>query len=160
MAPVFRFHDVWLLPAAPDRVFAVLADPDRYPAWWPNIVAVQRIDNTSGILTCRSLLPYALRIEVRSEVVDPPGGRLCARLDGDLVGWSGWTVTGRPGTSGPDASEPGCRVDFRQEVTAPGVPGGRWPLFRPVLDANHRLMMRRGRRGLAAHLSLAAMPPG
>jgi hypothetical protein len=152
MAPVFRFHDIWILAAPSDQVFEVLAEPDRYPAWWPNIVAVRRIDEASGILTCRSLLPYSLRIVVRREVVDPAAGRLRARLDGDLMGWSEWRVTGLPRAGGP-----GVRVDFRQEVVAPGVPGGRWSLLRPVLDTNHRLMMRRGRRGLAAHLRPAAI---
>lgn len=147
MAPVFRFHDVWVIPARSGDVFAALADPDRYPDWWPNILEAHRIDQDCGVLVCRSVLPYTLRMTVRRELVDECSGQLRARLDGDLVGWSSWMVTPIPHSGAPQT-----RVDFRQEVTAPGVPGGSCPLVRPVLDANHRAMMWRGRRGLASHL--------
>lgn len=151
MVSTFRFHDVWTIPAPSGTVFAVLADPDRYPDWWPNIVAAHRIDDETGILVCRSVLPYTLRMTVRRDLVDEPGGRLRARLEGDLAGWSSFTVTA---VAHSDAAV--SRVDFRQEVTAPGVPGGSHALLRPVLDANHAVMMWRGRRGLTAYLRTTA----
>lgn len=155
VAPVFVFRDRWLIDAPPGAVFVTLADPDEYPTWWPNIVAAQRIDDGSGMLACRSVLPYTLRMRVTREVVDPERGQLRARLDGDLVGWSSWTVAAVP-RSGALRTW----AEFRQEVTAPGVPGGNYAILRPVLDANHRVMMWRGRRGLARHLSAVSPPVG
>lgn len=66
-------------------------------------------------------------------------------MRGDLVGWSRWTV-GADGT--------GARALFEEDAR-PGHPLLRRlavPLH-PVFRANHAVMMRRGRRGLAAHLA-------
>ena len=147
VAARFSFQDLWHITAPMGRVFDILADPDHYPRWWPNILAVQRIDPLSGTLVCRSVLPYTLRITVRQQVIDPDGGLLRAGLTGDLVGWSSWEVRALPRSGAPQSM-----VRFRQEVTAPGVPGGRSRVLAPLLDANHRAMMRRGRRGLTQQL--------
>lgn len=147
MTVVFSFHDRWLVPAAAGLVFAALRDADHYPDWWPNVLVAQRLDEGSGILVCRSLLPYSLRMTVRREVIDPAAGLLRVRLQGDLVGWSSWHVLPIP-RSDPQQT----LADFRQQVTAPGVPGGNSVALRPILDANHRVMMWRGRRGLIRHL--------
>lgn len=67
-----------------------------------------------------------------------------ATLSGDLDGWIRWTVGPHDG---------GSRAVYEQEVEVRrrlmrllAVPG------RPVFRANHALMMRAGRRGLAARL--------
>lgn len=65
-------------------------------------------------------------------------------MTGDLDGWARWTLT--PADSGTLA-----HYDQEVDVTKPlmrllAVPG------RPLFRANHALMMRAGRRGLAAHL--------
>jgi hypothetical protein len=68
-------------------------------------------------------------------------------MSGDLEGWARWTL-------GADATDSGAtlaRYDQVVDVRKPllrhlAVPG------RPLFRANHRLMMRAGRRGLAAYL--------
>ena len=153
MTARFSFQDLWHVAAPARAVFEILADPDHYPVWWPNILAVQRIDRQSGTLVCRSVLPYTLRITVRQQVVDPARGLLRAGLTGDLAGWSSWEVKTLPRSGAPQSM-----VRFRQEVTAPGVPGGGSRILAPLLDANHRAMMRRGLRGLTKHLQVDSAP--
>lgn len=76
---------------------------------------------------------------------DPAAGVLEVAMSGDMEGWARWTVAVRGS---------GTVVRYDQEVVVGkpllrrlAVPG------RPLFRANHRLMMRAGRRGLAAHLA-------
>ena len=78
-------------------------------------------------------------------VRDPGAGVLEIAMRGDLAGWARWTVRARGG---------GTRAVFEQDVEV------RKPLLRrlallgrPLFLANHALMMRAGRRGLAAWLA-------
>ncbi|MER7485426.1 SRPBCC family protein [Streptomyces sp. NPDC126497] len=140
-----RFRSLWTLSAPAPVVYRVLERIEDYPLWWPQVRDVTRLDDTSGIVTIRSLLPYDLTSTVREGRRDPETGILEAGLSGDIDGWARWTVT----RLGPR----GCLAHYEQEVDV------RKPLLRllavpgrPVLRANHALMMRAGRRGLAAHL--------
>ncbi len=148
MTQPFQFRDVWVLDAPPGTVFDLLADVDGYPRWWPQIRSVRRIDDESGELVCRSVLPYDLHLTVRRDVQDRGSGLLRVLLDGDLVGRSGWLVDPAPGSGAHS-----CRAEFTQQVTAPGVPGGGATILRPVLDWNHAVMMRAGVRGLRRYLA-------
>ncbi|MFI5863141.1 SRPBCC family protein [Streptomyces sp. NPDC051546] len=142
----YRFRSVWDLDAAPARVYAVLEHPESYPLWWPQIRAVApAADGSSGTAFIRSALPYTLRVSAAELLRDPVRGILEVALLGDLEGWARWTVRPRPG---------GTRALYEQEVEV------RRPLMRllafpgrPVFRLNHTLMMRAGRRGLAAHLA-------
>ncbi|MFJ3585649.1 SRPBCC family protein [Streptomyces sp. NPDC090127] len=140
----YRFRSVWQLAAPPDEVFAVLERAEEYPRWWPQVREVVPVDDVSGTARFRSLLPYDLLVTVRAQRRDPAAHVLEIALGGDLEGWARWTLTARGR---------GTRAVYEQEVevTSPlmrrlAVPG------RPVFRANHALMMRAGRRGLAAHL--------
>ncbi|MFF9487453.1 SRPBCC family protein [Streptomyces sp. NPDC014676] len=141
----YRFRSLWTLSAPAPVVYRVLERIEDYPLWWPQVRDVTRLDDTSGIVTIRSFLPYDLTSTVREGRRDPETGILEAGLSGDIDGWARWTVT----RLGPH----GCLAHYEQEVDV------RTPLLRllavpgrPVLRANHALMMRAGRRGLAAHL--------
>ncbi|MCS0636234.1 SRPBCC family protein [Streptomyces sp. LP05-1] len=144
----YRFHAVWSLPAAPDAVFRVLARPDDYPHWWPQVREATRLGEHSGTLRIRSVLPYDLRITATERRLDPDARVLEAELDGDLTGWLSWRVV-------PDGAGTGAaRAVYDQEVEV------RLPLLRrlavpgrPFFRANHALMMRSGRKGLAALLA-------
>nr|WP_237695047.1 SRPBCC family protein [Streptomyces sp. SID5468] len=136
------------MPADPAAVYAVLADVEHYPAWWPQVREVRRIDETSGTLRIRSLLPYDLTVTLRQDRRDPVAGVLRARLSGDMDGVATWRLT---------ADRDGTLVRFEQHVVVAkpllrrlAVPG------RPFFRANHALMMRAGRRGLRAALAPAA----
>lgn len=140
-----RFRSLWTLPAPAPVVHRALERIEDYPLWWPQVRDVTRLDDTSGTVTIRSLLPYDLTSTVREGRRDPETGILEAGLSGDIDGWARWTVT----RLGPH----GCLAHYEQEVHV------RKPLLRllavpgrPVLRVNHALMMRAGRRGLAAHL--------
>ncbi|MCE1180658.1 MAG: SRPBCC family protein [Micrococcales bacterium] len=144
MTPVFTFAHTWRLPAAAETTHAVLADVDRYAEWWPQVRSVRRVGEDSGVVHVRSLLPVGLDLLLTREVEDEGARRLRVAVGRDLVGWCEWRV---------QAEGPGSVAHFTQEV----VVGKRLlapvaaPL-RPVLEANHSWMMRRGEAGLAARL--------
>ncbi|WRZ94034.1 SRPBCC family protein [Streptomyces sp. NBC_01007] len=140
----YRFHTVWELPAPPVDVYTVLERAENYPRWWPQVREVTPVDDRSGVIRIRSVLPYDITITARAARRDPAAGVLEMAMSGDLEGWARWTF---------DAAGPGTRARYDQEVrvTTPllrrlAVPG------RPFFRANHALMMRAGRRGLRTYL--------
>ncbi|MGY1502207.1 SRPBCC family protein [Streptomyces sp. QTS52] len=140
----YRFRTRWTLAAPLDAVYAALEQAEDYPRWWPQVREVDRVDDTSGVIRIRSLLPYDLTFTAREVRRDPAAGVLEIAMTGDLDGWARWTLT---------VAGDGTLAHYDQEVdvTKPlmrrlAVPG------RPLFRANHALMMRAGRRGLAAHL--------
>ncbi|MFJ9410109.1 SRPBCC family protein [Streptomyces sp. NPDC101393] len=141
----YRFRSEWLLDAQPAVVYAVLERLDAYPRWWPQVREAASIDEHSATVRVRSLLPYALTVVVSERVHDPGAGVLETELSGDMAGWARWTV--RPGSGG-------TRAVFEQQVEVSKPLLRRLVLLgRPLFLANHRLMMRAGRRGLAAWLA-------
>ncbi|MEU9556792.1 SRPBCC family protein [Streptomyces fumanus] len=140
----YRFRSLWELPAPAPAVYRALERVEDYPRWWPQVREVTRLDGSTGILRVRSLLPYDLTQTVREERRDPAAGVLRAVLTGDIEGWSRWTVTPRgTGTLVRYDQEVDVRKPLLRRLAVPG---------RPFFRANHTLMMRAGRRGLAAHL--------
>ncbi|MFE2461158.1 SRPBCC family protein [Streptomyces sp. NPDC059402] len=140
----YRFRSLWALPAPAPDVYRALERIEDYPRWWPQVREVTRRDDTSGVLRVRSLLPYDLTTVLREGRRDPAAGVLEVVMSGDMEGWARWTVASHGS---------GTVVRYDQEVVVGkpllrrlAVPG------RPLFRANHRLMMRAGRRGLAAHL--------
>ncbi|MFE7511167.1 SRPBCC family protein [Streptomyces sp. NPDC057540] len=140
----YRFRCVWRLAAPPDAVYAVLERAEEYPRWWPQVREVVPVDDTTGTARFRSLLPYDLVVTARALRRDPAARVLEVGLGGDLEGWARWTLA-------PEGT--GTRALYEQEVEVRArllrvlaVPG------RPFFRANHALMMRGGRRGLAARL--------
>ncbi|MFG3348904.1 SRPBCC family protein [Streptomyces sp. NPDC048018] len=147
----YRFRSVWCLDAPPAAVYAVLERAEEYPRWWPQVREVVSRDERTGTARFRSLLPYDLVVTAEARRQDPAAGVLEVAMRGDLDGWARWTLTTLPGGA--------TRALYEQEVEV------RRPLMRalavparPLFRANHALMMRGGRRGLAAHLR-ASPPP-
>ena len=145
MSARYVFRSVWRLAASPDEVYAALRDVAGYPAWWPQVRSVRQLDDESGEVRCRSLLPYDLVFAIRREIEDPAGRVLRAHQVGDLEGWSQWSVTAAAG---------GATAVFDEDVIV------RKPLVRragllarPALRFNHGVMMREGERGLRRHLA-------
>ncbi|UQA96481.1 SRPBCC family protein [Streptomyces halobius] len=141
----YRFRSVWLLDAPPAVVYAVLGRGESYPRWWPQVREITSIDERCGTARIRSMLPYDLKIVASERVRDPAAGVLEITLRGDVAGWARWTI--KPGGGG-------TRVVYEQEVEVckPLLRGLALP-GRPLFAVNHRLMMRAGRRGLAAWLA-------
>ncbi|TQJ47766.1 MULTISPECIES: SRPBCC family protein [Streptomyces] len=140
----YRFRSLWALPAPPARVYDALERAEDYPRWWRQVREVNQVDAATGVIRVRSLLPYDLTFTAREVRRDAAAGVLEIAMTGDIDGWARWTVT---------AVGSGTLARYEQvvQVNKPllrriAVPG------RPVFRLNHRLMMRAGRRGLAAYL--------
>jgi uncharacterized protein YndB with AHSA1/START domain len=145
----FAFQSRWHLPVAPPQVYEVLRDVERYPQWWPQVRKARPIDETSGELTCRSLLPYDLVFVMEQEVQDPDDLVLRARMTGDLNGTSQWTITAD--------GDGGSYAVFDEDVSVgSGMLSAAGRLFRPALKFNHDLMMRAGEKGLRDYLEAGA----
>ncbi|WP_432191747.1 SRPBCC family protein [Streptomyces sp. bgisy027] len=141
----YRFRSLWALPAPPAAVYDALERAEDYPRWWPQVREVTRTDDTSGVITIRSVLPYAMTFTAREVLRDRANGVLEVSMSGDVDGWARWTVT-------PRGEGSLARYEQVVDVSKPllrrlAVPG------RPFFRANHRLMMRSGRRGLTAYLA-------
>ncbi|MEU5323293.1 SRPBCC family protein [Streptomyces sp. NPDC021056] len=140
----YRFRTQWALSAAPATVYDALEQAEDYPRWWPQVRGVDRLDDTTGIITIRATLPYDLVFTAREVRRDRAAGVLEIAMTGDLEGWARWTIDG-------DGAHSLARYEQVVDVNKPllrrlAVPG------RPVFRVNHWLMMRAGRRGLAAYL--------
>jgi hypothetical protein len=141
----YVFSTVWRFASDADAVYAALADVAAYPSWWPQVRQARELGDGSGELRCRSLLPYDLTFVMHREVEDAERRLLEARLEGDLVGTSRWTVT-------PDGN--GCRAVFDEDVeVGKGALRAAGRLARPALRFNHDLMMRAGEKGLRRMLT-------
>ncbi|MCX2925962.1 SRPBCC family protein [Streptomyces sp. NEAU-W12] len=141
----YRFRSLWSLPAPAGPVYRALEHIEDYPRWWPQVREVTRHDAAGGAVRIRSVLPFDLRTTLRETRRDPVAGILEVHLSGDLDGWARWTVTpaGPAGTLARYEQEVDVRKSLLRRLAVPG---------RPLFHANHALMMRSGRRGLAAHL--------
>ncbi|MFJ1810396.1 MULTISPECIES: SRPBCC family protein [unclassified Streptomyces] len=140
----YRFRSLWALPAPPARVYDALERVEEYPRWWRQVREVNRVDGATGVIRIRALLPYDMTFTAREVRRDAAAGILESAFSGDIDGWARWTVTA-------DGSGTLARYDQVVQVGKPllrvlAVPG------RPLFRLNHRLMMRAGRRGLAAYL--------
>lgn len=142
----YRFRSVWTVDSPPPETFDVLADLGSYPKWWPEVRAAHQIGDRAARLHCRSLLPYDLVFEAHHNAEERDSGLLRADLVGDLEGTASWRVLPEGRT--------GSRLLYTQEVEVTKPLVRRLALIaRPLLKANHELMMRNGRRGLRTYLA-------
>lgn len=138
MSARFSFHASWLVDAARADVHRVLVDLEHYPDWWPQVVAVAKIDDDRARVLCRSTLPYTLDLLLTA--ISRAPDLLAVEIAGDLRGSVRWTLR-----------EDGRRtlVEQQQDVVVEGWWLGRAAtLLRPVLAWNHRRMMAGGLAGL------------
>lgn len=141
----YRFRSVWSVDTTPERAFDVLADLGGYPRWWREVRAARQVGEQAAELRCRSVLPYELVFEAHHNAKEPAAGLLRADLVGDLEGTVSWRIL---------ADGAGTRLVFEQQVVVRKPLLRRLaPLARPLLKANHEVMMRSGRRGLRTYLA-------
>lgn len=141
----YTFHSVWRLAATPAEVYQVLCHIELYAEWWPEVRSMRRIDDRRFATVCRSLLPYELRFVTEQALIDPEHGVLDAHLSGDLEGRSRWSIA---------ADGPGTALSYNQEVvTQTRLLNALSPALRPAFVANHALMMRHGKAGLATFMA-------
>lgn len=141
----FTFAETWRVDAPPSAVHGVLLDLEHYPDWWPQVVAVAKVDDDHARVLCRSTLPYTLDLWLTATHREPT--RLETRLDGDLTGWVRWRLA-------PDTDGRGTRLDFEQQVvTTARFLGLAAYVVQPLLRWNHHRMMAGCLAGLRERLA-------
>jgi hypothetical protein len=142
----YRFRNVWSVEVAVTRLFGALVDLANYPAWWPDVRAVDELDADTAQVTCRAVLPYALVFRLHRVEQDERAGRLRVDMSGDLEGYcEGVVAAGQPG--------PATLAISQRVVVNKSLLRRLAPVARPLFRANHAAMMRRGQRGLRAYLA-------
>jgi hypothetical protein len=137
----YAFSGTWTVDAPPSLVQGVLVDLERYPEWWPQVVAVASLGPDDARVLCRSALPYTLDLRLHAVRREPL--RLEVAISGDLDGEAAWGLTDLDGST---------RLDFRQEVTVGGWLALVSPLVGPLLRWNHARMMTGCLEGLRAEV--------
>ena len=139
----FHFESTWEVAAPLTEVHAVLVDLERYPEWWPQVLAVGRVDDETARVLCRSVLPYTLDLVLG--VVHRDLDRLETTISGDLTGSASWRLSPVTG---------GTRLDYEQDVDVTGrlLAALARPLG-PALRWNHGQMMAGCREGLRLRVS-------
>ena len=141
----YAFRSEWPLDAPVADVYLALSDLVDYPRWWPEVKTVHQVSDDTSRLVVRSLLPYELAFSSRQTQKDPVARVLEAALEGDLAGFSRWTIT---------PAGAGTLAVFEEEVTAEKALLRRLGhVARPAFEANHALMMRHGKKGLRTFLA-------
>ena len=130
MTPTYAFDGSWLVSAPPAAVHDVLVDLERYPDWWPQIVAVASLGPDDARVLCRSALPYTLDLVLHA--VDRSPERLEVEVSGDLSGSVVFRLA---------AADDGTRIDLEQQVRVTGPLAVASYVLRPVLRWNHDRMM-------------------
>ena len=140
----FHFESTWDVAAPLVDVQAVLVDLEHYPDWWPQVLAVAKIDDETARVLCRSALPYTLDLVLGAVHREPT--LLETTISGDLEGEVRWRLTAIPG---------GTRLDYDQAVDITGALArlAARPLG-PVLRWNHHRMMTGCRTGLSRVLGV------
>lgn len=141
MGTSFAFAGTWHVAAPRAEVHDLLVDLERYPEWWPQVVAVASLGPDDARVLCRSVLPYVLDLTLHA--VDRSPSTLEVAVSGDLSGWVAFRLIEVDG---------GTRLEFSQEVTVGGVLGVAAYVARPLLRWNHHRMMVGCIDGLRARL--------
>lgn len=142
----YRFRNLWAVRATTSRVFDALVDLASYPAWWPDIRAVNRVDDDTAEVVCRSSLPYVLTFRLHRVEEDEAQGRMRVDMTGDLEGYVQGVVA--------EHSTKGALLAISQRVVVnKPLLRALAPVARPLFEANHALMMWRGQRGFRAYLT-------
>ena len=142
----YTFTGRWELPGSVAEVHDLLVDLERYPTWWPQVVAVASLGPDDARVLCRSVLPYTLDVVLHA--VDRSPERLEVAVSGDLEGSVRFDLSPVAG---------GTRLELTQEVLVGGALGLASYAARPVLRWNHHRMMDGCIAGLRRQLSIEDM---
>ncbi len=142
----YIFRNEWDIDAKPDDVFVVLENVPDYPKWFPLIKEVKQLERPGKFwYRSRSILPYDLTIVSEQRIVDPEKRVLEASLEGEMIGYSRWTITPRGKYS---------TVEYFQEVdTNKALLDRLAPIAKPLFKLNHAYAMRLGKRGLQTYMA-------
>jgi hypothetical protein len=141
----YRFDSVWTVNASPEDAYVVVKDVRGYPHWWKEVKEVTPIDDERYAMRIRAALPYDLRFVGWQATADSSAGVLELGMEGELSGFSRFTVSGGPNHT---------TLFFEEEVILDKPLLNRLSrVARPALEANHYLMMRHGQSGLRTYLA-------
>ena len=146
----YSFLTTWLLETPREAAWEALLDANSWPEWWRGVVAVVELDpggeNRVGSrysIEWRSRLPYPLRFEFRTDLVDPPR-EMAGRADGELRGSGHWRLFEQDGVTA-------VTYDWNVETTRAWM-NRMGPVAKPVFKWNHDVVMRWGGEGLARRI--------
>jgi carbon monoxide dehydrogenase subunit G len=138
-----RFFVEGLLPAPPERVWAVLADWERQADWMPDVAWIRVLGPERELGARLAVRTRVLGVPVATDLVEvtawEPPGRLAVRHDGVVGGVGEWALE--------EADGGATRFSWREEIRMPPPvlgDAGLW-LYGPV----QRAMLRRSLRNLA-----------
>ncbi|KAA0011827.1 polyketide cyclase [Billgrantia pellis] len=146
----FRLDTRWLLEAPTEVVFGALADSLRWPEWWHGLTEVcqHRAGDEYGIgrtqrFVWRSPLGYRLCFDIRIVRVERPC-LIEGVASGDVAGIGRWQLR-------EEGSSTCVHYHWQVHTVSP------WMslvsrMARPLIVWNHRILMRRGAKGLARYL--------
>ncbi len=149
--PSYRFLTTWVLEAERERVWDAIYDSEEWPQWWRGVTRADRTADGDehgigqrGAYEWRAKLPYTVRFEIVSTVVERPH-LLAGDASGELAGTGTWRLFDEPG--------PITAVVYDWNVRTTKL----WmnliaPFARPVFRSNHDWVMRNGGECLARRL--------
>ena len=149
--PRYSFLTTWRLAAPRQAVWDVLADVERWPAWWPAVESARELAaagdgrriGSSYRVRWRAPAGYRVEFDFTVEEVDEPL-LMAGRSRGDLEGSGVWRLVEEDGVT---------TVTYTWDV----VTSKRWmnalgPLPRPLFRWSHDRVMAGGGDGLAKRL--------
>jgi hypothetical protein len=151
--PFYAFATIWRVDAPVDQVFELVRDVERWPSWWPSVLAVEPLSpDPSGRarfrFTMRGRLPYPLRFDMTLTREEPPT-ELIGSAIGELEGEGHWSLR-------PDGPRTVLRYDWRIRTTR------RWmgllaplPFVDEIFRMNHHAVMRAGLAGVRRVLGVS-----
>lgn len=155
MASRFELTSCWAFDTGRERVFAAIADAERWRRWWPGLVEATRLaagDDRGigeiGRFVWRAPIGYRVGFEATTTRRKPPS-LLEADVRGDLNGVGRWVF---------DGDDEWTEVRYSWDVVVTGrlrSPASR--MLRPVLVREHDRLMAAGAHGLAAHLGCSLL---
>lgn len=149
----YAFVTRWSFQAPIEPVWELISKSEGWPDWWPGVEKVELLERgTDGEvgslrrLTWKSRLPYKLKFEMRTTLVERPNV-LEGRAIGELDGTGRWELR-------QEGDWTHVRYDWRVATTKP------WmnlvaPIARPLFAWNHDVVMGWGGEGLARKLGCA-----
>ena len=148
--PAYRFCTTWVLEAERERVWDAIYDSDSWPEWWRGIEATERLSDGDenglgqrGVYHWRARLPYTVRFEIVSTVVERPH-LLGGEASGELEGTGLWRFYEEAGATA-------VIYDWDVRTTKPWM-NALSAVAKPVFRSNHDWVMRNGGEGLARRL--------
>lgn len=149
----YAFKTTWRFEAPVEKVWDMLYQTSDWPNWWKGVLAVEEIEPADGNglngvsrYTWKSALPYKLRFDMRSTVVEK---HRCMEGDafGELEGHGKWVFT---------PEENNCvRVEYYWDVYTTRKWMNTWAFIaKPLFNWNHDVVMRWGAQGLATRLGV------